>query len=175
MVTVAGPETAKRGLRAVSLPVWILTGAALGILAGIVFGPRTQFLEPFGDAYARMLQMAVYPYILCSLLHGLGRLAPKLAFRLLRAGWAAYAFLWVATLGSIWLLAWAIRTPPIPSVLIPQAAAPQASFIALLIPDNLVDAMGQNYVPAVVVFALFYGIAIQKIERKDAILQVLQN
>ncbi|HLY65941.1 MAG TPA: cation:dicarboxylase symporter family transporter, partial [Chloroflexota bacterium] len=174
-LSVVGPPVAKRGIRAISLPVWILVGAIAGIAAGVALGDRTQILQPFGDAYARMLEMAVYPYILCSLLYGLGRLTPKTAWRLLSTGWCTYVFLWVVTLGSIWLLSLAIPPAPIPSVLTPQVSRPQSDFLALLIPDNLIDSLGRNYVPAVVVFAIFYGIAFQKVERKDSILQVLQT
>src|SRR5579871_6315647 len=173
-MTVASGQPAKRGLRAISLPVWILFGALLGILAGLAFGERTNILQPIGDAYARMLEMAVYPYILCSLLHSLGRLTPKMALRLLASGWHVYLFLWIATLGSIWLLSLAIPAAPPPSALTRESLRPTADFLSLLIPDNLIDALGQNYVPAVVVFAIFYGVAIQKVERKDALFQVLQ-
>lgn len=173
-VAVANSATPGRGLRAVSLPVWILLGACLGIAAGVAFGERTSVLQPIGEAYARMLQMAVYPYILCSLLHSLGRLTPKMALRLLGSGWSVYLFLWAVTLGSIWLLSLAIPAPPLPSVLTAESLRPQSDLLSLIIPDNLVDALGQNYVPAVVVFAIFYGIAIQKVERKDALFQVLQ-
>ena len=114
-----------------------------------------------------MLEIAVYPYILCSLLHGLGRLTPKMAWRLLASGWSVYVFLWAATLGSIWLLSLAIPPSPLPSVLTPEALRPKADFLSLLIPDNVIGALGRNYVPAVVVFAIFYGIAIQKVDRSS--------
>src|SRR5262249_28702391 len=80
----------KRGLRAISLPVWILFGALAGILAGVVFGDRTHVVQPVGAAYAMMLQVAVYPYLLCSLLSGLGRLTPKMARRLLGSSCGVY-------------------------------------------------------------------------------------
>jgi hypothetical protein len=46
------------------LPLWVLIGAFLGILAGITFGERTAVLRPLGDVYAIMLLSVVYPYIL---------------------------------------------------------------------------------------------------------------
>jgi Na+/H+-dicarboxylate symporter/ABC-type amino acid transport substrate-binding protein len=176
-VTVIGLPSAQRGLRAVSLPAWILIGAVAGILTGVVFGERTGILQPIGEAYARMLEMAVYPYILCSLLHSLGRLTPGMARRLLASGWGVYVFLWAVTLGSIRLLALAIPPSPLPSVLTAETVRPQADFLSLLIPDNVISALGQNYVPAVVVFAIFYGVAIQKVEAryKEGFFPVLQT
>jgi proton glutamate symport protein len=65
-------QPAKRGITAISLPVWVVLGALAGIVAGIVLGQRTAVLQPFGSAYAMMLQIAVYPYLICVLICGLG-------------------------------------------------------------------------------------------------------
>ena len=161
-MNVASAQPAQRGFRAIGLPVWILLGAFAGVIAGVLFGERTSILQPIGEAYARMLEIAVYPYILSSLLHGLGRLTPKMAWRLLGSGWYVYVFVWIATLGSIWLLAQAIPPPPLPSVLSSEALQPKADVLTLLIPDNFIGALGRNYMPAVAVFAIFYGVAIQE-------------
>jgi hypothetical protein len=61
---------------AVNLPEKIALGAVLGIATGIVFGERASVLQPIGDAYGAMLQIAVFPYLLSSLMHSLGRLSP---------------------------------------------------------------------------------------------------
>src|SRR5215472_13766378 len=70
-------------------------GAFLGILAGITFGERTAVLRPLGDVYAMMLLSVVYPYILSSLIVGLGSLVAGRARRLLHASWRIYLLLWV--------------------------------------------------------------------------------
>jgi proton glutamate symport protein len=167
-------QPAKRGITAISLPVWVVLGALAGIVAGIVLGQRTAVLQPFGSAYAMMLQIAVYPYLICVLICGLGRLTPAMARRLLGAGWGVCLFLWCVTLAAIWLLALAIPSTPAPSVLMPAAAQGAGEFLKLLIPANPIEALGRNYVPATVVFAFVYGIAIQKIERKAALFEVLE-
>ena len=73
----ATAQTASPTTRTVSarLPLWVLTGAFLGILAGITFGERASLLKPLGDVYAMMLLSVVYPYILSSLIVALGSLA----------------------------------------------------------------------------------------------------
>ena len=167
-------QPAKRGITAISLPVWVVLGALAGIVAGVVLGQRTAVLQPFGSAYAMMLQIAVYPYLICVLICGLGRLTPAMARRLLGAGWAVCLFLWGVTLAAIWLLALAIPSTPAPSVLMPATAQGAGEFLKLLIPANPIEALGRNYVPATVVFAFVYGIAIQKIERKAALFEVLE-
>ncbi|HEY4892354.1 MAG TPA: cation:dicarboxylase symporter family transporter, partial [Reyranella sp.] len=168
------PQSAKRGITAISLPAWVVLGALAGIVAGVVLGQRTAVLQPFGSAYAMMLQIAVYPYLICVLICGLGRLTPAMARRLLGAGWGVCLFLWGVTLAAIWLLALAIPSTPAPSVLMPATAEGAGEFLKLLIPANPIEALGRNYVPATVVFAFVYGIAIQKIERKAALFEVLE-
>jgi len=115
-------QPAKRGITAISLPVWVVLGALAGIVVGVALGERTAVLQPFGSAYAMMLQIAVYPYLICVLICGLGRLTPAMARRLFGAGWAVCLFLWGVTLLAIWLLALAIPSTPASSVLMPAAA-----------------------------------------------------
>ncbi|MBV8406505.1 MAG: cation:dicarboxylase symporter family transporter [Alphaproteobacteria bacterium] len=155
------------------MPAWILIGAALGVVAGVVFGERIAILEPIGSAYSMLLQIAIYPYLLCSLLSGLGKLTPPMAMRLLKASWGAYLFMWGLTLGSIWLIARAIPTPPPPSVLTPEMLRSHADLLNLLIPANLVTDFYRNYVPAIVIFAILYGIAVQRAESKASLFDAL--
>ena len=138
-----------------------------------MLGERTAILKPLGSAYAMMLQVAVYPYLLCSLLWGLGRLQPAMARRLLAASWGVYLLMWSLTFGVIWLISRAIPSPPPPTVLTPQTAQQPAGFLDLLIPANVFDALGRNYVQAVVIFTIVYGIAVQNITKKAALFEVL--
>ncbi|MBW2404824.1 MAG: cation:dicarboxylase symporter family transporter, partial [Deltaproteobacteria bacterium] len=55
-----------------SAQVFIALG--LGLVAGIFFGELMTVLEPIGDIFIGLLQMAVWPYIVVSLIGGLGRL-----------------------------------------------------------------------------------------------------
>ena len=80
-------------IRSVGMPMWVLIGAVLGVLAGLVLGERTKAFAPVGAGYTMLLEIAIYPYLICALLLGLGRLAPGRARRLLRASWPVYVFL----------------------------------------------------------------------------------
>jgi proton glutamate symport protein len=82
---------------AANLPVWVLAGAFLGILVGLLLGTRASVLHPLGVIYSMMLESVVYPYILSSLIGGLGGLMRARAMRLVHASWAVYLFLWVVT------------------------------------------------------------------------------
>jgi proton glutamate symport protein len=157
---------------AARLPQKIVLGAILGIAAGIVFGERAAVLQPIGDAYAAMLQIAVYPYLLCSLMYGLGRLTPSTARRLVRAGWMPFLLLWILTFATIWVLAHAIPPAPPPLSLTASAVHGGLQLTELLIPANPFAALRKNYVPAVVIFAIIYGVAFQSVEQKQSLLEI---
>jgi len=59
-----------------------------------MFGESCAILSPIGFAYVGLLQAAVYPYLICSLLHGLGSLEPGKAWRLFKSGWLFYVAAW---------------------------------------------------------------------------------
>lgn len=166
-------HTAPRRKLAITLPQQVVLGAILGIATGIVFGERTTILQPVGNAYGAMLQIAVFPYILCSLMHGLGSLSPAVARRMLRAGWLPFLFLWILTFASIWLLAHAIPSARLPVFLSAAKEHQSIPLTQLLIPSNPFSALPNNYVPAVVIFAIIYGVALQKIAQKNALLEIL--
>jgi len=58
----------------VNLAHWVLIGGVAGIAAGLFFGDYCGALAPIGFAYVMLLEAAVYPYLICSLLQGLGSL-----------------------------------------------------------------------------------------------------
>ena len=160
--------------RSLSLPAWVAIGSLAGIVAGIVFGQGASVLIPIGSAYAMMLQIAIYPYLICSLLLGLGRLNPKMSRRFLGATWPAHLLVWVLTFGTIWLLSHAIPLPPSPASIVPRPASEQVGLLTVLIPANIAEALSRNYVPAIVVFAVVYGLGIQAAERKQTFFDVLE-
>jgi proton glutamate symport protein len=152
----------------------VLVGALAGIFVGVFFGDGARVLEPIGDIYAKLLEVAVYPYLICSLLHGLGRLTPSAAWRLFRSGWIFYVAVWVLTFGVLFLLANGIP-PAQPLAFIPDTASHGRGLIDRLIPSDPFTALSQNYVPAVILFCLFFGVAMQKVKEKEALLSVLES
>ena len=157
-----------------NLPLWVAVGAFLGIMAGIFFGEYCRALSSIGSAYVMLLQAVVYPYIICSLLHGLGRLTPFTALRLLKKGWVFFIIVWGITFGTILLLIQAI--PSVGHRVVIDAATETASkshLLMLLIPANPFLDLAENYVPAVVIFAILYGVAIQHYKHKEGFLEIL--
>ena len=147
----------------------------MGILLGVFLGDYAHSLRPIGQLYVLLLEVAVYPYLICSLLHGLGSMAPAQAWRLFRAGWKFYAALWVLTFGLLILLAQGIPQALPTSLLADRAARDSPSLLEILIPSDPFTALSRNYVPAVVLFCLFYGVALQRVSEKTALLSVLEG
>ncbi|HSQ84176.1 MAG TPA: cation:dicarboxylase symporter family transporter [Desulfobacterales bacterium] len=79
-----------------SLSTMILIGLGLGIACGIFLGEYCGFLSIIGDAFIQLLQMTILPYIVASLILGIGGLSYKQAKMLALKG------------GIIMLLFWAI-------------------------------------------------------------------
>jgi proton glutamate symport protein len=157
-----------------NLSMWVLVGAAFGALCGLFFGEYAAVLEPLGEVYVALLQMAVFPFLVSSLLHGLGSLRSATALRLLRGGWPAFVLAWGGTLTALWLLAQAIPAARTPIEVTAEEGKAASQLVSLLLPANPFADLTRSYVPAIVVFCLFYGIAIQRIENKQGILSGLE-
>ncbi|MGB7949312.1 MAG: cation:dicarboxylase symporter family transporter [Candidatus Binatia bacterium] len=159
-----------------ALSVWpVAVGGVLGILTGLFLGDLAHVFRPAGRIYVLMLEVAVYPYLICSLLHGLGSMAPAEALKLFRSGWKFYAALWIVTF--VVLIALSLGIPPaMPTSLEPQLEREGGpDLLALLIPSDPFTALSMNYVPAVVLFCIFFGIALQYVPEKTALLSVFEG
>jgi Na+/H+-dicarboxylate symporter len=90
-----------------NLSTRIVLGLGLGILTGIFFGERVEFLEIPGMAFIRLLQMSVIPYIVVSLIMGLGRLTLReVGLLAMRAG-SILLVLWALILCVVLLMPFA--------------------------------------------------------------------
>ncbi len=155
----------------------LLVGGFLGIFTGVFLGEYAAVFRPIGQIYIMLLESAVYPYLISSLLHGLSSMAPARAWRLFKNGWPFYLFVWGVTFGMLGLLSLAIP-PSLPPVLKNQAGSLStmvSHLINLLIPSDFFAALSQNSVPAVVLFCIAFGIAFQQVKEKEAMLTILDG
>lgn len=159
----------------ISLPIQILIAAALGIFIGLFLGDIARIFMPIGNIYTMLLEVAVYPYIITSLLSSLGKLSPKLSFKLFQKGWWIYVFLILLTFATLWMLTRAF--PIITTALKPTVPAETTStqLLNLIIPDNLFEALSNNYVPAVVLFCILFGIMLQRVKGESALFKILDT
>ncbi|WP_306141368.1 cation:dicarboxylate symporter family transporter [Roseibium sp. MMSF_3412] len=160
------------------LPLLVLIGGALGITIGSVSPALTAFLQPFGDAYIRLMEVVVLPYLISSLLLGLGRLSPATALMLFRKSWPVYLLLWGVTFACLIVAASTVPLVGTATVVdfsasLPDEKGSAVSLVELLIPDNFFEALSQNYIPSVVLMGVIFGIAIQHSVKPTPLLDML--
>lgn len=147
----------------------------LGILTGFVLGERVAFLGIAGDAFVLLMQMTVLPYIMVSLMTGLGRLSLHEAAVLARKCGLMLLLLW--GIGLLMVLMMPLAFPEwemasfFSTSLVEQR--PPFSFLGLYIPSNLFHSLSNNVVPAVVVFSFAIGTALIGIKDKEGLLKGL--
>ena len=66
---MSDPPQNKKGI---SLSTQILTGLILGLMVGLFFGDKASALAIVGRAYVGLIQMSVLPYMVVSLMLGIG-------------------------------------------------------------------------------------------------------
>ena len=72
-------ESDEKPKKKLSLSAQIMIAMGLGILAGVFFGDYCGFLEIFGEAFIKLLQMTILPYITISMILGIGSLTSEQA------------------------------------------------------------------------------------------------
>ncbi|OLE43778.1 MAG: hypothetical protein AUI36_23645 [Cyanobacteria bacterium 13_1_40CM_2_61_4] len=166
----------KRTLR-FTLSTQVVLALILGALLGLVCGEKTALLQGVGKAFILLLQMTVLPYIVLSLITGLGHLnyqqVKVLALRV----------------GTLLVLSWGLAFVVILVMPLAFPTWQSASFFStsliekheeldlftLFIPSNPFHSLSNNAVPAVVVFSVAVGVALIGIENKQSLLEALDT
>jgi Na+/H+-dicarboxylate symporter len=144
-----------------SLSAQIGLGIAAGVALGLFAGERIAFLQVAGDAYIKLLQMTVLPYVTVSIIGGLGALDAAQARALGRRVGLVLAMLWTLALAAV--LLFPLMFPPHQnasffSTTLLQEREP-FDFLNLYIPTNPFHSLANNVVPAVVLFSVLVGAA----------------
>lgn len=153
----------------------VIIGLILGIASGVFFGELAGSLQIVGDAFIRLLQMTVLPYIVVSLIGGLGRLNFEQARNLaIKAGFILLV-LWAIVLSMVVLMP--VAFPEVVSASFFSTAIVEEprpfDFLGLYIPANPFHSMANTIVPAIVLFSAALGIALIGIKKKDLFIEQL--
>jgi Na+/H+-dicarboxylate symporter/ABC-type amino acid transport substrate-binding protein len=159
----------------VSLSSAIFLGLGLGALTGVFFGESVRWLGIVGDAFVRLLQMMVLPYVLLSLITSLGRLERSQAATLAGRAGLVYGATTLMALGVVMLFAltfpdWEAATF-FSTTLIAEPG--QFDLVHLFIPTNPFRALSDSVVPGVVVFSIAIGLALMAMPGKEKVLEPL--
>lgn len=172
---MSNPNSNKK--RKIALSTWVLLAFVLGAATGLFFGEEVAFLEPIGDAYIGLLQMTVLPYIVLSLVYGLGRISPAMAKRLAKVGVVTIFLVWL--IGIVAMLLMPLSYPDWQSARFFSSSLvePRQEFdiLGIYIPRNFFGALANAVVPGVVVFCLLLGTALMKVKRKETLLETLDS
>ena len=167
------PKPEKR--RWPDLSVQVLIGMVLGILAGLFFGELIAPVQLLGEIFIALLQMTVLPYILISLIGGLGKLSyPEVRLLAVRGGRFVLLF-WLIALFVI--VAFTASFPSWESATFFSSSLVQirepTDIVALYIPSNPFFSLSSSVIPAVVLFSLAIGLAVIGVPGKSSFLSNL--
>lgn len=161
-------------LTKISLSTYILLGLILGVVVGLFLGGMVRPLDFIGKAFIKLLQMAVLPYIVISLIHGLGSLSRSDAQLIATKGYKLLLFLWTVGLLVIFVFPLAFPTVETSAFFSEADILPpkKIDFLDIYIPTNIFRALAQGTIPAIVVFCVFLGFALNSIDKKETFLNV---
>jgi len=155
----------------------IAAGLVLGIVCGLLFGEYCRALSAIGQVYVGLLQMTVLPYLVLSLVTKIGRLEWRQVRELGGTALAVLLGFWV--IGIILIVLVSNILPPLPGASFysashqGQGAGPQ-EFLSTFIPANVFRALSEEYVPAIVIFCVFFGAALGGAPGKQPLLDYLE-
>jgi Na+/H+-dicarboxylate symporter len=158
------------------LSAQILIGLTAGILAGLFFGEPAAALQPIADIYIRLMQMTVLPYLVLTLIVGLGRMHAAEAKRLAARGFLLLVLFWGLTLAVIGLMPLAFPSLESASFFSTSLLQPHEPLALqeIYVPSNPFNALANAVIPAVVLFSSAVGVALIGIESKATLLANLQ-
>ena len=160
-----------------SLSSQVMIGMGLGFGAGIFFGEYVAFLQIIGSAFIKLLQMTILPYIIVSMILGIGGLTAEQAKLMVKKAGILMLLFWGISFVMVLLLPlsfpeWESAAFFSSSVV---ALPAKVDFLDLYIPSNPFASLANNGVPAVVLFSILSGIALMGMEKKQVLLEALDT
>ncbi len=152
-----------------------LIGLFAGISCGLFFGEGCARFQILGDAFVGLLQMTVLPYIVLSLVGGIGKLNLEHGKRLAGKAILVLLLLWAIAIVTVLLIPLAFPQLVSASFFSTSLIDPpkKFDFLELFIPANPFNSLADNEVPAVVIFCILVGISIISINKKKRFIKLL--
>jgi Na+/H+-dicarboxylate symporter/ABC-type amino acid transport substrate-binding protein len=158
-----------------SLSSQIALGIGVGAVVGLFFGEGVSFLQVVADAYVRLLQMTVLPYVTVAIIIGLGSLDAAQARVLGTRVGVILLLIWAVALGTVMLFPLMFPHNQNASFFSTSLVEGRETFdfLGLYIPTNPFNSLANNVVPAVVLFSVVVGAALIANPHKRRLLDVL--
>ncbi len=160
--------------RGISLSTQILIGLTLGLFVGLFFGERASALAIVSRAYIGLIQMSILPYMVVSLMLGIGSLSYEKAGKLAITGGIVLVASWLLAFAIVFLIPLAFPSMESGSFFSTSLVeVAKVDFIDLYIPVNPFSSLARTVVPAAAVFSVIFGIALIGVETKQNLLEIL--
>ena len=151
-----------------SMITQIAIAVVVGILVGLLIPASGNYLKIVGDVFLRLMQMAIPILILGQIVQAVGSINPK---ELTSLGGRTIAVLGISSLAAaLWGVLMAVIFNPGYGVKMTgfQDASIKAQEISItdtilnFVPKNIFDSLTQGSIIQIIVFALFFGLALNK-------------
>ncbi|WP_105169805.1 cation:dicarboxylate symporter family transporter [Pseudoalteromonas sp. T1lg23B] len=154
---------------------WMLWALILGVATGLIFGERVAFLQPLGAGFVKLMQITIFPYIVVSLIVGLGKFDPEQVRSILLKAATVMLCLWGVGLFAIWCFTFTLPQHDAGTFFSPALIAPtnHIDFAQQYIPANPFASLAEGNVPAIVIFCIALGMALIANKRKNTVLEFL--
>lgn len=149
-------------LLAMTSSTQMLVAMFVGFAVGIFFGESVGWLSTIGNGVILLMQMTVLPYIVVSLIGGIGKLQKSTAILIFSRAGLIMLLLWLVgiVLTALMPLSFPfIESASFFSTSIVEPVEP-INYFKLYIPSNPFESMAAGYVPAMVVFSIAMGLAL---------------
>jgi Na+/H+-dicarboxylate symporter len=162
-------------LKKTSLTFRIVSGLLLGIVTGLFLGEKAVQLQIIADIWIGLMQMTVLPYVMVSLIAGLGQLDAKLASLLAVKGGLLMLLFWAIGLVVVFAMPMALPEFVSASFFSAHSNETAATFnpVDLYIPSNPFRSMANTVIPAVVIFSAAVGVALIGMPNKKTLIESL--
>lgn len=160
-----------------NLSTQILISMVLGVATGLFFGEMIGWLSIIGDAFIRLFQMPVIPYIMVSLIGSLGKLSLQDAKNIFIKGGTFLVLFWLIILTIVIIFPLGFpnwKSASFFSTTLLEKGG-EIDVLGLFIPFNPFHSMANSVLPSVVVFSIALGLALISIPNKKATLEVLDT
>ena len=157
--------------------IWLLAAVGLGAAVGLFFGESVAPLRIVSEGFIRLLQVTVVPYVLGSILAGLGSRSLAEARALAVRGGIVLLMFWVTGLALVVAGSLAYPGRAAGDTFFSETPPPApVDWLALYIPSNPFSSLANNVLPAIVLFGLLGGAALCTMEgtRKQTLLDTLE-
>jgi len=164
-------------LKNTSLTFRIITGLVLGALTGLFFGEDAAPLKLVGDIWIGLMQMTILPYVIVSLIVGLGQLDSALAKQLAFRGGLLMLVFWTIALLVVAVMPMSFPVFENAAFFSAHAKETVSQFnpIDLYIPSNPFHSMANTVIPAVVIFSSAVGVALIGMPKKTALIESMST